>query len=89
MTRSLCIAIVGPTASGKSKLALDLAAQLPSEIVCMDATTVYKHFDIGANKPSAQDRERLPHHLVDVVEPEEAFSAHHFSRTCGTGDWRD
>jgi tRNA dimethylallyltransferase len=75
---SLCIAIVGPTASGKTKLAIELAEQVNGEIICMDSTTVYKGFDIGSSKPTSQERARVPHHLLDILSPGEPFSAHHF-----------
>ena len=72
-------ALLGPTASGKSALALELAARLPIEIVSMDSAQVYRGMDIGTAKPDAAERERVPHHLVDLVDPHESYS---------TGRWR-
>lgn len=69
------IVIVGPTASGKSALALKLAEQFGGEIICADSRTVYKHMDIGTAKPSAEDQARVPHFGLDLVEPGERFSA--------------
>jgi len=75
---NICIAIVGPTASGKTKFALELAAKINGEIVCMDSATVYKFFDIGTSKPTAEEQARVPHHLLDILQPNELFSAYHF-----------
>jgi tRNA dimethylallyltransferase len=69
------LALLGPTASGKSALALALAERFPVEIVAMDSAQVYRGMDIGTAKPSAQERLRVPHHLLDVVEPDQAYSA--------------
>ncbi|MES1172368.1 MAG: tRNA (adenosine(37)-N6)-dimethylallyltransferase MiaA [Bacteroidota bacterium] len=67
--------VVGPTASGKSALALELAARLPVEIVCCDSQQVYVGMDIGTGKPTAADRAAVRHHLLDVVSPTETFQA--------------
>lgn len=75
-----CIAIVGPTAVGKSDLALRLAEALGGEIVSADALQVYRGFDVGTAKPSLDERQRIPHHLVDILEPSEAYSAGEFVR---------
>ncbi len=74
------VAILGPTASGKSALALRLAAAVGGEIVSADAFQVYRRFDIGTAKPSAQERSRVPHHLIDILEPHEEYSAGEFAR---------
>lgn len=71
-------AIVGATGSGKSALAMAVAADLDAEIVAVDAFTVYRGLDIGTAKPSPQDRAAVPHHLIDVVEPEQSCSAEWF-----------
>lgn len=71
-------ALLGPTASGKSQLALELAARHPVEIVSVDSAQVYRGMDIGTAKPSAAERARVPHHLIDVVEPTESYSAGRF-----------
>jgi tRNA dimethylallyltransferase len=68
------IAIVGPTASGKSAIALGLAERMRGEIVNADSRQVYREMDIGTAKPSLADRQRVPHHLYDIVEPTETYS---------------
>ena len=68
------LAVVGPTAVGKSALALELAETLGGEIVSADSRQVYRYMDVGTAKPSAGDRARVPHHLVDVVDPDEEYS---------------
>lgn len=69
------LAILGPTASGKSALALALAERLHGEIVSCDSMQVYRGMDIGSGKATRDERARVPHHLIDVVEPAEAFHA--------------
>jgi tRNA dimethylallyltransferase len=71
-------ALLGPTASGKSALALRLAGEHPIEIVSVDSAQVYRGMDIGTAKPSAAERARVPHHLIDLVDPHERYSAGHF-----------
>ena len=68
------LAVVGPTAVGKSALALELAETLGGEIVSADSRQVYRYMDVGTAKPSATDRARVPHHLVDIVDPDEEYS---------------
>lgn len=72
--------ITGPTASGKSRLALELAQRYGGEIICADSRTIYKGMDIGTAKPSIEDQARVPHHLLDIVEPGERFTVHDFQR---------
>ncbi len=74
----------GPTASGKSAVALDLAAELGLEIVTADAMQVYRGMDIGTAKPSPEDRRRVPHHALDLVTPAEAFSVADYVRAAET-----
>lgn len=74
------LVILGPTAVGKSRLALALARRLGGEIVSADSAQVYRHLDIGTDKPSAEERAAVPHHLVDVVDPDEPFSVWDFQR---------
>lgn len=69
----LCVA--GPTASGKSALGMALAGKLKGEIVCMDSMQVYRRMDIGTAKPTAKERAAIPHHLVDIAEPWEPYTA--------------
>lgn len=66
--------LAGPTGSGKTLLALRLGEELPLEVISADATMVYQGLDIGTDKPSPEERARVPHHLVDVLEPHEAMS---------------
>ncbi len=73
---ALCLA--GPTASGKTALALALAERVPLEIVSVDSALVYRGMDIGTAKPSAAERAAVPHHLIDLIEPTEAYSAARF-----------
>lgn len=73
-TTTTVIAIVGPTATGKSDLAIALAEALHAEVVNADSRQVYRGMDIGTGKPSLSDRQRRPHHLFDLVEPDDPFS---------------
>lgn len=76
------IIISGPTASGKSELALQLAEILgEAEILCADSITVYRGFEIGSAKPSPEERKKIPHHLLDLVDPTENFTAGDFIRS--------
>ena len=68
------IAIVGPTAAGKTELAMKLARHLPMEIVGADSRQVYRHMDIGTAKPSPEERSQVPHHLVDIIDPDDEFN---------------
>ena len=70
--------IAGPTASGKSGLALRLAELMPAELISVDSAQVYRGFDIGSAKPSVGLRERVAHHLIDIRDPEESYSAGEF-----------
>lgn len=80
LNEPLLVAIVGPTASGKTPLSLAVAEEFHGEIVSCDSVAVYREFEIGAAKPSLEDRRRVPHHLVDVVSPAEVFTAGDYSR---------
>lgn len=74
------LAILGPTASGKSALGIELARQLGGEILVCDSTQVYRHFDIGTAKTPPAEQRGISHHLVDLVEPQEVFTAGEFRR---------
>ncbi|MEG3183434.1 tRNA (adenosine(37)-N6)-dimethylallyltransferase MiaA [Novilysobacter erysipheiresistens] len=78
-TRPLAIALMGPTASGKTALALDWAQRLGGEIVSVDSALVYRGLDIGAAKPDAAELALVPHHLVDIREPWQPYSAAAFA----------
>ncbi|ADH99333.1 tRNA (adenosine(37)-N6)-dimethylallyltransferase MiaA [Salisediminibacterium selenitireducens] len=76
--KPLVIAIVGPTAVGKTELSLDLAERFQGEIVSGDSMQVYRHMDIGTAKVSVQERARVPHHLIDLFDPDSSFSVRDF-----------
>lgn len=77
MKKIICIA--GPTASGKTALSIALAKELDAEIISCDSMQVYRHMDIGTAKPTLEERDGIPHYMLDVADPEEAFSV---SRYC-------
>lgn len=68
------IAVAGPTASGKSDLALQLAQKLDGEIICMDSMQIYRRMDIGTAKPTAEEQALVPHHMLDIVDPTENYA---------------
>ena len=73
------LVVIGPTASGKSALALRLAEELNGEILSGDSMQVYRGMDIGTAKPTAAERARVPHHLVDILDIDAPFSAADFT----------
>lgn len=77
---SQLLVIVGETASGKSTLAIELAQKFNGELMCADSWTVYKGFNIGTAKPSREDQQKVPHHLLDVADAPDGFSAVLFQR---------
>ena len=77
-TPILCLA--GPTASGKSATTLALAERAPIEVVAVDSATIYRQMDIGTAKPSLEERQRIPHHLIDILDPSETYSVAEFVR---------
>lgn len=70
--------LTGPTASGKSRVALDLAERIDAEIISVDSMAVYRGMDIGTAKPTSDQRERVPHHLIDLVDPTSEYSVSQF-----------
>ena len=74
------VIVLGPTAVGKSDTVLDLALQFGAEIISADSQQVYRHMDIGTAKPSREQQEKIPHHLIDVVDPDEKFNAAMFRK---------
>jgi tRNA dimethylallyltransferase len=74
------VVILGPTASGKSALGIELAQKLNGEILVCDSTQIYRHFDIGTGKVPQAEQQGIPHHLVDLIEPEEIFTAGEYRR---------
>ena len=78
--RPLVLAVLGPTASGKSALGLSLAERHGGEIINCDSTAVYRGFDIGTDKIAVADRRGIPHHLIDIVDPTEEYTAAQYAR---------
>ena len=74
------LVLAGPTASGKTRVALALAERFPIEVISADSVQVYRGFDIGSAKPTASERAQLPHHLVDILAPEDGMDAGEFER---------
>ena len=72
--RQQVIGIVGPTASGKTSLSMSLARAFPIEVLCMDSMQIYRGMDIGTAKPTSAEQQMVPHHLLDIRQPEESFS---------------
>jgi tRNA dimethylallyltransferase len=77
-TKPLAAAIMGPTASGKTAAALEIARHIPSEIISVDSALVYRGMDVGTAKPTAEERAAVPHHLIDIIDPTEAYSVMQF-----------
>jgi tRNA dimethylallyltransferase len=78
VTAPKAVLLLGPTASGKSAVAMELARRFAVEIVSVDSAQVYRGMDVGTAKPTPEERESVPHHLIDIVEPTEAYSAGRF-----------
>ena len=76
--KPLAVAIMGPTASGKTAAALEIARHIPSEIISVDSALVYRGMDIGTAKPTREERAAAPHHLIDILDPLDAYSAMQF-----------
>lgn len=76
--KPLAVAIMGPTASGKTAAALHIARHLPCEIISVDSALVYRGMDIGSAKPSLEERAAVPHHLIDILDPTESYSVMQF-----------
>ena len=74
MDKNVCWVLTGPTASGKTALSIRLAKAHDCEIVCMDSMQIYRRMNIGTAKPTMDEMEGIPHHMIDVAEPDEAFS---------------
>ena len=80
MPGRLVVAVLGPTATGKSALALAIAERHAGEIVNCDSTAVYRGFDIGTDKVAPDDRRGIPHHLVDIVAPTAEYTAAQYAQ---------
>ena len=79
MEKKRVIGIVGPTASGKTALSLLVARRLRGEIICMDSMQLYRGMDIGTAKPTREERAQSPHHMLDILNPDEAFSVSQYA----------
>ena len=77
------IFLMGPTASGKTAAAIELASRFPVEIISVDSALVFRHMDIGTAKPDKATRAAHPHHLIDIIEPTESYSAGKFQGDAG------
>jgi tRNA dimethylallyltransferase len=80
LTKPLVVAVLGPTATGKSALAIALAERYRGEIVNCDSTAVYRGFDIGTDKPGPVERRGIPHHLIDIADPTDEYTAAQYAR---------
>lgn len=80
MKKPKLVVILGPTASGKTSLALELALNFHGEIISADSAQVYRGLDVGTAKPSAEERRRVPHHLINILDPDQKYSAALFRR---------
>ncbi|HEV2611735.1 MAG TPA: tRNA (adenosine(37)-N6)-dimethylallyltransferase MiaA [Noviherbaspirillum sp.] len=78
MRKPLVVGLMGPTASGKTAAALEIARYIPSEIISVDSALVYRGMDIGTAKPSLEERAAVPHHLIDILDPADAYSVMQF-----------
>lgn len=76
----LVVAVVGPTCSGKTGLAIKLAQHLKGEIVACDSRTIYKYMDIGTAKPTADECEAARHHMIDLVEPDQVYTVSQYQK---------
>ena len=80
MQKPKLLVILGPTASGKSDLGIRIAQDIRAEIINADSMQLYRHFDIGTAKPSIDYRNSIPHHLIDIINPEEEYNAGLFKK---------
>jgi tRNA dimethylallyltransferase len=84
VSRPPAVLLMGPTASGKTGVAVELAARFPLEIVSVDSAQIYRDMDIGTAKPGPELRRRAPHHLIDILDPTQRYSAARFVEDAGT-----
>ncbi|MDO8299327.1 tRNA (adenosine(37)-N6)-dimethylallyltransferase MiaA [Lacisediminimonas sp.] len=77
-SRPLAVAIMGPTASGKTAAALAIASEIPCEIISVDSALVYRGMDVGTAKPTPEQRAQVPHHLIDILDPSQSYSVRQF-----------
>ena len=76
------IIICGPTGIGKTAVAIDLAQHFNGQIIGADSMQIYKYMDIGTAKPTAEEQNRVVHHMIDIVEPDETFDAARYAESC-------
>jgi tRNA dimethylallyltransferase len=76
------ITIIGPTASGKTKACLKLVDFVPIEVISADSRQIYRYMDIGTGKPTPEERKKVTHHLIDIIDPDEKYSAAKFTEDC-------
>lgn len=76
------VCVVGPTASGKTKMAVELAKQLGGEVISCDSMQIYRGMDVGTAKPTDEEVQGIPHHMIDIAEPDEDFPS------AGMWKWR-
>ncbi len=81
MDNKTVLIIGGPTAVGKTATSIEMAKRFGGEVVSADSMQIYKHMDIGSAKPTAQEMGDVPHHLIDFLDPKEAYSVSDFQRT--------
>lgn len=77
--KPLAVAIMGPTASGKTAAALEIARHIPAEIISVDSALIYRGMDVGTAKPAPEERAVAPHHLIDIIDPAESYSVSRFA----------
>ena len=82
MSKDKLLVIVGPTASGKTSLAIDIANKYDGEIICADSRTIYRGMDIGTAKPTIKEQQGIKHYLLDILDPGQQFSAADFKEAC-------
>ena len=78
----MIICVVGPTGVGKTKLSVELAKKLNAEIINCDSMQVYRHLDIATAKIKEEEKEGIPHHLFDIVNPEDTYTVYDYQRDC-------
>lgn len=83
MKKGTVLAIVGPTCSSKTALSIALAKRIGAEIICCDSRTIYKSMDIGTAKPTVEERQGIPHHMLDIVEPDQIYTAAQYKNDAG------
>lgn len=83
MKKGTVLAIVGPTASSKTALSIALAKKIGAEIICCDSRTIYKYMNIGTAKPTVEERQGITHHMLDIVEPDQIYTAAQYKNDAG------